>query len=91
MNVFFVLVVQQHVQVIGGMLINILDQLFLCKLISMYEYLIYLKRKFFLLFFRWIVDSRDEYTKERLEQFRDTFSVYRCHTIMNCTKVCPKV
>jgi succinate dehydrogenase/fumarate reductase-like Fe-S protein len=41
--------------------------------------------------FRWIVDSRDEYTKERLEQFRDTFSLYRCHTIMNCTKVCPKV
>jgi len=41
--------------------------------------------------FRWIVDSRDEYTKERLEQFRDAFSVYRCHTIMNCTKACPKV
>lgn len=43
------------------------------------------------LIFRWIVDSRDEYTKERLEQFHDTFSLYRCHTIMNCTKVCPKV
>ncbi len=40
---------------------------------------------------RWIVDSRDEYTKERMEQFRDTFSLYRCHTIMNCTKSCPKV
>jgi len=38
MNVFFVHVVQHHVQVIGGMLINILDQLFLCKLISLYEY-----------------------------------------------------
>ncbi len=35
MNVFFVLVVQHHVQVIGGMLINILDLLFLCKHISM--------------------------------------------------------
>ncbi len=41
--------------------------------------------------FRWIVDSRDEYTKERMEQFRDAFSLYRCHTIMNCTKACPKV
>ncbi|CAF0941036.1 unnamed protein product [Adineta steineri] len=40
--------------------------------------------------YKWIVDSRDEYTKERLEQFRDTFSLYRCHTIMNCTKACPK-
>lgn len=40
--------------------------------------------------YKWIVDSRDEYTQERLEQFRDAFSVYRCHTILNCTKVCPK-
>jgi len=40
--------------------------------------------------YKWIVDSRDEYTKERLEQFRDTFSLYRCHTILNCTKACPK-
>jgi len=36
MNVFFVHVVQHHVQVIGGMLINILDQLFSCKPISMF-------------------------------------------------------
>ncbi|CAF0889666.1 unnamed protein product [Didymodactylos carnosus] len=40
--------------------------------------------------YKWIVDSRDEYTQERLSQFHDTFSLYRCHTIMNCTKVCPK-
>lgn len=40
--------------------------------------------------YKWIVDSRDEYAKERLENFRDAFSVYRCHTILNCTKVCPK-
>jgi len=40
--------------------------------------------------YRWIVDSRDEFAKERLAQFQDTFSVYRCHTIMNCSKVCPK-
>lgn len=40
--------------------------------------------------YRWIIDSRDEYTKERLNKLRDPFSVYRCHTIMNCTKTCPK-
>lgn len=40
---------------------------------------------------RWMVDSRDDYTSERLFQMEDRFSVYRCHTIMNCTKTCPKV
>lgn len=40
---------------------------------------------------RWMVDSRDDYTSERLFQMEDKFSVYRCHTIMNCTKTCPKV
>mmetsp|Transcript_15556 Transcript_15556/g.29932 ORF Transcript_15556/g.29932 Transcript_15556/m.29932 type:complete len:288 (-) Transcript_15556:401-1264(-) len=40
--------------------------------------------------YRWIVDSRDGRTKERLEQLDDPYKVYRCHTIMNCTKVCPK-
>jgi len=40
--------------------------------------------------YRWVLDSRDEYTKERLAKFEDDFSVYRCHTIMNCTSVCPK-
>ncbi|CAF0709460.1 unnamed protein product [Brachionus calyciflorus] len=40
--------------------------------------------------YRWIIDSRDEFAKERLDKFRDEFSVYRCHTIMNCTTVCPK-
>lgn len=40
--------------------------------------------------YRWIVDSRDENTKERLDQLDDPWKVYRCHTIMNCTKVCPK-
>eukprot|EP00049_Salpingoeca_infusionum_P022608 m.7746 g.7746 ORF g.7746 m.7746 type:complete len:305 (+) comp5283_c0_seq1:84-998(+) len=39
---------------------------------------------------RWIDDSRDEFSKERLERLRDPFSVYRCHTIMNCTAACPK-
>lgn len=38
-----------------------------------------------------MVDSRDDYTSERLFQMEDRFSVYRCHTIMNCTKTCPKV
>lgn len=40
--------------------------------------------------YRWIIDSRDETSKERLDKLRDPFSVYRCHTIMNCTKTCPK-
>ena len=40
--------------------------------------------------YRWIEDSRDEFTKERLEEIDDAFKLYRCHTIMNCTKVCPK-
>lgn len=40
--------------------------------------------------YRWIIDSRDEMTEERLSKLRDPFSVYRCHTIMNCTRTCPK-
>lgn len=40
--------------------------------------------------YRWIVDSRDEYTGERLDELDDSFKLYRCHTIMNCTKTCPK-
>jgi|SRR5215469_13742108 len=39
---------------------------------------------------RWITDSRDEYTGERLDELEDPFRLYRCHTIMNCTTVCPK-
>ena len=39
---------------------------------------------------RWIMDSRDMATEERLEQLDDTFKLYRCHTIMNCTNACPK-
>jgi succinate dehydrogenase / fumarate reductase iron-sulfur subunit len=40
--------------------------------------------------YRWIVDSRDEATDERLDALDDTFRLYRCHTIMNCTEACPK-
>ena len=39
---------------------------------------------------RWIMDSRDEATGERLDQLEDPFRLYRCHTIMNCAKACPK-
>ncbi len=39
---------------------------------------------------RWIVDSRDESTGERLDDLEDPFKLYRCHTIMNCTQTCPK-
>ena len=39
---------------------------------------------------RWVQDSRDDAKEERLNKLRDPFSLYRCHTIMNCTKTCPK-
>ena len=41
--------------------------------------------------YRWIEDSRDELTAERLADLDDSFKLYRCHTIMNCSKTCPKV
>jgi len=40
--------------------------------------------------YRWIADSRDEATGERLDNLEDPFRLYRCHTIMNCTQTCPK-
>ena len=40
--------------------------------------------------YRWIADSRDEKTGERLDALEDPFKLYRCHTIMNCTNTCPK-
>lgn len=39
---------------------------------------------------RWLEDSRDELTDERLDRLEDSFRLYRCHTIMNCAKACPK-
>lgn len=38
-----------------------------------------------------MIDSRDDFTEERLAKLQDPFSLYRCHTIMNCTRTCPKV
>ena len=40
--------------------------------------------------YRWLADSRDESTEERLDALEDPFKLYRCHTIMNCAKTCPK-
>ncbi len=40
--------------------------------------------------YRWVVDSRDEDTGSRLDELEDPFKLYRCHTIMNCTRTCPK-
>ena len=40
--------------------------------------------------YRWIADSRDENAGDRLDNLEDPFRLYRCHTIMNCTKTCPK-
>jgi succinate dehydrogenase / fumarate reductase iron-sulfur subunit len=39
---------------------------------------------------RWLADSRDEATGERLDNLEDPFRLYRCHTILNCTRTCPK-
>jgi succinate dehydrogenase / fumarate reductase iron-sulfur subunit len=40
--------------------------------------------------YRWLIDSRDTATDERLSNLDDAFSVFRCHGIMNCVSVCPK-
>ena len=40
--------------------------------------------------YRWIADSRDEHTGDRLDALEDPFKLYRCHTIMNCAETCPK-
>lgn len=39
---------------------------------------------------RFIMDSRDQATEERLDALDDPFKLFRCHTIMNCVQVCPK-
>ncbi|KAG5436892.1 hypothetical protein PCANB_001645 [Pneumocystis canis] len=40
--------------------------------------------------YRWLIDSRDDATQERKEKLENSMSLYRCHTIMNCTRTCPK-
>jgi succinate dehydrogenase / fumarate reductase, iron-sulfur subunit len=40
--------------------------------------------------YRWVIDSRDEATGDRLDNLEDPFRLYRCHAIMNCAKACPK-
>ena len=40
--------------------------------------------------YRWIIDSRDQDRNARLDELNDSFKLYRCHTIMNCAKACPK-
>jgi succinate dehydrogenase / fumarate reductase, iron-sulfur subunit len=40
--------------------------------------------------YRFLADSRDTFTKERLAELEDPFSVFRCRGIMNCVSVCPK-
>jgi succinate dehydrogenase / fumarate reductase iron-sulfur subunit len=40
--------------------------------------------------YRFIADSRDQATAERLDDLQDPYKLFRCHTIMNCTEVCPK-
>jgi len=40
--------------------------------------------------YRWIIDSRDSGLFNRLSMLNDTYKLYRCHTILNCSQVCPK-
>jgi succinate dehydrogenase / fumarate reductase, iron-sulfur subunit len=40
--------------------------------------------------YRWLIDSRDEARGDRLNNLEDPFRLYRCHTILNCSKTCPK-
>ena len=40
--------------------------------------------------YRFIADSRDHATSERLDNLEDPYRLFRCHTIMNCVDVCPK-
>jgi succinate dehydrogenase / fumarate reductase iron-sulfur subunit len=40
--------------------------------------------------YRFIIDSRDHATQERLDDLNDAYRLFRCRTIMNCTEVCPK-
>jgi succinate dehydrogenase / fumarate reductase iron-sulfur subunit len=40
--------------------------------------------------YRWLIDSRDEAAGDRLDALEDPVKLYRCHTIMNCSQVCPK-
>ncbi|PHH63339.1 hypothetical protein CDD81_6036 [Ophiocordyceps australis] len=40
--------------------------------------------------YRWLADSRDEHKEERKTRLENSMSLYRCHTILNCTRACPK-
>jgi len=40
--------------------------------------------------YRFLIDSRDQATQERLDDLNDPYRLFRCRTIMNCTEVCPK-
>lgn len=40
--------------------------------------------------YRWMIDSRDQATQKRHDMLENSMSLYRCHTIMNCAKTCPK-
>lgn len=40
--------------------------------------------------YRWMADSRDAYKAQRMERLQNEMSLYRCHTIFNCARTCPK-
>ena len=47
--------------------------------------------RLYMIIHRWIIDSRDDFRKERLQALEGAYKVFKCHTILNCTRVCPKV
>jgi len=50
----------------------------------------YLGPAIFLQSYRWLADSRDERHEERKQALNNEMNLYRCHTILNCTRTCPK-
>jgi len=83
---------KEHVQTIKDR--AVLDGLYECILCACSSYWWnedkYLGPAVLLQAYRWVIDSRDTDTEERLKSLDDAFKLYRCRTIMNCTKVCPK-
>lgn len=99
-SAFSVLAARLLAQATGGTQTSTLGQLFSCRPIGVHYFGVRFHRKFLrsrqhltapYLSCRWIIDSRDEFTEERLKQLDDSYKLYRCKTIMNCASVCPKV
>ncbi len=67
------------------------DDLCVCVCVCVLHSDKYLGPAVLLAAYRWVIDSRDDATQERIAQLDDAYKLYRCKTIMNCASVCPKV